>query len=487
MKKPKRSSTPTSSARVPAPAAAAAKTSPMAATSSWLSSKSISPAATLPATAASSTSPAPSPASNTKWTASPTPAKPLSANPANAWWSASRRVKKDASRSTPACTAPSAPSVRAEGRDGLLLAGQLNDGRGAGGMRFEARLRLVAQGGRVRTEGSTVSVEGADEVLLFVTAATDFSGWASRRIAHADPIPSQPYADLLAAHVADYRQYFDRVSLHLGPGSTHLPTPFRLRAAWRRSNDPALAALYFQFGRYLLISSSRPGGLPANLQGLWAEELQTPWNGDYHLDVNIQMNYWPAEVTNLGDLHQPLFTFIESLVEPGSKTARTYYNARGWVAHVISNIWGYTSPGESASWGSTTTGSAWLCQHLWDHFPVHPRPPVPGPCLPHPQGLGRVLLRHAHRGARKPLPGHRALQFARKLLLRSLRQARPHLSRRHHGQPAGALSLRRRHRSLQPARRRRRPARYASVPPRPPRPHPSRARWPRHGVARALP
>jgi alpha-L-fucosidase 2 len=127
-------------------------------------------------------------------------------------------------------------------------------------------------------------------------------------------------------------------------------------------------ALFFDFGRYLLISSSRPGGFPPNLQGIWAEEVQTPWNADWHLNINAQMNYWPAESCNLSDLHQPMFAFIESLVESGSRTAVKYYNAGGWVAHVFSNPWGFTSPGESASWGATMTCSAWLCQHLWDHY-----------------------------------------------------------------------------------------------------------------------
>ena len=173
------------------------------------------------------------------------------------------------------------------------------------------------------------------------------------------------------AHVADYAKYFRRVSIQLGapnPEVTGKATPERIQAFKAGTMDPALAALYFNFGRYLLISSSRPGGLPPNLQGIWAEELRTPWTGDWHLDVNVQMNYWPAELCNLSDLHQPLFALIDSLQAPGAKTAQAYYNARGWVAHVITNPWGFTSPGESASWGATTGGSAWLCQHLWDHW-----------------------------------------------------------------------------------------------------------------------
>src|SRR5882762_2903086 len=172
-------------------------------------------------------------------------------------------------------------------------------------------------------------------------------------------------------HVADYQKYFQRVSIYLEPRNAiaaSKPTPQRIKAAQGEPGDPGLAALYFNFGRYLLISSSRPGGFPANLQGIWAEEIQTPWTGDWHLDVNVEMNYWPAEVCNLSELAQPLFALVDSLQAPGARTANQYYHARGWVAHVITNPWGFTSPGESADWGSTTSGSGWLCQHLWDHW-----------------------------------------------------------------------------------------------------------------------
>lgn len=269
--------------------------------------------------------------------------------------------------------------VKADGARGLLMTGQLNNGTDGRGMKYAARLRVLNRGGSASVKGKTVSVKGSGEVLLLVTAATDYQGFAGRRT--ADPLAasardmeraaSKSFAQLLAAHVADYQHYFDRVHLALGPAnpaSSLLPTPARLKAAAEGAHDPGLAALYFQFGRYLLISSSRPGGLPANLQGIWAEGVQAPWNADWHLNVNVQMNYWPAEVTNLSELHGPLFALIASLQEPGARTAKSYYNARGWVAHVITNPWGYTSPGEGASWGSTTTGSAWLCQHLWEHY-----------------------------------------------------------------------------------------------------------------------
>ncbi|MBV9928254.1 MAG: glycoside hydrolase family 95 protein [Acidobacteria bacterium] len=269
--------------------------------------------------------------------------------------------------------------VQADGAHGLLMTGQLNNGTDGKGMKYAARLRVVGRGGDVRADEKAVRVSKADEVLLFVTAATDYMGFAGRRT--PDPpaasardmqrAASKSYRQLLDAHVADYRRYFDRVTLSLGPSNTPsaaLPTPARLKAAAEGAGDPGLAALYFNFGRYLLISSSRPAGLPANLQGIWAEGVQAPWNADWHLNVNVQMNYWPAEVTNLSELHAPLFALIGSLQGPGARTARAYYGARGWVAHVITNPWGYTSPGEGASWGSTTTGSAWLCQHLWEHY-----------------------------------------------------------------------------------------------------------------------
>ncbi|MCM3900300.1 MAG: glycoside hydrolase family 95 protein [Pyrinomonadaceae bacterium] len=270
-------------------------------------------------------------------------------------------------------------SVSGEGGNSLLMTGQLNNGTDGKGMKHAARLRAFNKGGEVSLDGNSLLVKNANEVVLLVTAATDYIGFAGRRT--PDPVAAsavdlsksatKTFATLVAAHVKDYQHYFNRVSLQLGPANSDVsskPMPARLQAFAQGTKDPGLAALYFQYGRYLLISSSRPGGLPANLQGIWAEEVQTPWNADWHLNVNVQMNYWPAEVANLTELHQPLFALIDSLQVPGARTAKLYYNARGWVAHVITNPWGFTAPGEGASWGSTTSGSAWLCQHLWDHY-----------------------------------------------------------------------------------------------------------------------
>ncbi len=265
------------------------------------------------------------------------------------------------------------------GTNGLLMTGQLDNGVDGQGVRYAARVRVVNQGGSVSVAGNVLHVNKADEVVLYITAATDYRGFAGRQL--TDPVAAseddlnqatgRSHDSLREAHVTDYQKYFQRVSLQIGPfdaAAAAKPTRERIKAFRAGADDLALPVLYFNFGRYLFISSSRAGGLPPNLQGIWAEELVTPWTGDWHLDVNVQMNYWPAEVCNLSDLNQPLFGLIGALQEPGAKTARAYYGARGWVAHVITNPWGFTSPGESASWGATTGGSAWLCQHLWDHW-----------------------------------------------------------------------------------------------------------------------
>jgi len=273
-------------------------------------------------------------------------------------------------------------TTKAVGTDALLMSGHTRAHGDKDGMQFVARLKALPTGGAVRTEGDELVVDGADDLMLLVSAGTDYTGFAGRKT--PDPLSAtaediaqaakKSYAALRADHIADHRSYYDRMELRLGDGdpasqaTARLPTDERMAAFAKGGADPDLAALYFNYGRYLLISSSRPGTMPANLQGIWAEGIQTPWNCDYHIDVNVQMNYWPAEVTGLGDCHTPLFKLIESLQEPGAKTAKAYYNAEGWVAHVITNVWGFTAPGESAQWGATATGTAWLCDHLWEHY-----------------------------------------------------------------------------------------------------------------------
>jgi alpha-L-fucosidase 2 len=260
----------------------------------------------------------------------------------------------------------------------LLMTGALTNGVNGDGVKYAARLRVLNHGGKISLAGGNISVSGADDAVLLVTAATDYERFA--KISRRDLVTAtekdlekagrKSFAKLQHAHVVDYQKFFNRVKLELVSTNLEIsakPTPERI-AAKNLSADPSLAVLYFNFGRYLLISSSRPGGMPANLQGLWADSVSPPWGADYHLNVNLQMIYWPAEVCNLTELDEPLFAYIGSLQAPGAVTAKKYYNANGWVAHVLANAWGFTSPGESASWGLTPSDAAWLCHHLWEHW-----------------------------------------------------------------------------------------------------------------------
>lgn len=260
----------------------------------------------------------------------------------------------------------------------LVMAGTLSDGKGGEGLQYMARLKAVSKNGKVRFEGDQMIVENADEVTLLLSASTNhlleypnYSGRDYETITsqNLERAATKSFDELKRAHISEYQQYFQRVNLDLTPGEiTPVPTDERITQFKQTPADPHLVELMFQYGRYLLISSSRPGTLPANLQGIWANKIQTPWNGDYHTDVNVEMNYWPAEVTNLSDMHLPLFDLIESLVEPGTKTARTQYDLDGWVVHPITNIWGYTSPGEAASWGMHTGAGAWISTHIAEHY-----------------------------------------------------------------------------------------------------------------------
>ena len=262
--------------------------------------------------------------------------------------------------------------TKVAGDDRLDLVGALAGGKG---LSFLASVKILNEGGRREAFPERILTEGADAVSIVFSAATSYRGIdprasVDRALAAAAPTP---YDRIRADHVADHRRLFRRVSLALGaPGHgesrSGLPTDERLDRVRRGETDLDLEALYFQFGRYLLIASSRPGGLPANLQGLWNDSMFPPWDSDYHLNINLQMNYWPAEVTNLAELHQPLFDYLESLREPGRKTARVHYGARGFVAHHISDIWGFTTPGDRPRSGLWPTGAAWLTQHLWEHY-----------------------------------------------------------------------------------------------------------------------
>jgi alpha-L-fucosidase 2 len=267
-------------------------------------------------------------------------------------------------------------TVKPYGNDGLSMVGQLNNGTDGKGIKYACIVKVKTVGGEVYVQDNTLSVRKATEAVLYITMATDMK----------NPIGGRQSADALKAAEQDMKKAFElgwdtiredsvkahselynRSTLKLDGGDIKRTTPERLRSLDKGSRDKGLYELLYHYSRYLLIASNRPGGIPANLQGIWGDEIQTPWNGDWHLDAQ-QMNFWAAETTGLSELHDPYLKLIYSLMEPGSKTAKAYYNARGWVAHVFTNIWGYTSPGEGADWGATTTGSAWLCQHVWDHY-----------------------------------------------------------------------------------------------------------------------
>lgn len=242
-------------------------------------------------------------------------------------------------------------------------------------LRFEARLQVRADGGKVAVVNNRIEVTGANSAMLILAAATSFKNFVN---VSADPakrcedvlraVQRKDWERLYAAHVTDHQRLFRRVSLDLGEGEqANLPTDERLRRA-PETPDPGLAALVFQYGRYLLIASSRPGGQPANLQGIWNESLRPPWDSKYTCNINAEMNYWPAEVANLAECHVPLFDAIEELVISGRRTAKNHYNARGWVLHHNFDLWRGTAPINHSDHGIWVTGGAWLCQHLWWHY-----------------------------------------------------------------------------------------------------------------------
>jgi alpha-L-fucosidase 2 len=275
---------------------------------------------------------------------------------------------------------PSAPCSAKALREGeeapgvvLQLAGQLDNGIDGKGMRYLAKVSAVLKGGSLRADGEGLVIRHATAVVIYLSAATDWKDPAYTK--KVDGIlaaaMARPYSVQRRMHIERYRRLFARVRWKLGDaGSAEtLPTDRRLTNFHAHpESDNGLPVLFYQFGRYLSISSTRVGLLPPNLQGLWANQISTPWTGDYHLDINVEMNHWPLEVSNLSELNLPLAQLVKGMVPHGEKTARAYYHAGGWVAHVITNIWGFTEPGESASWGITKVGSGWLCDNLWQHY-----------------------------------------------------------------------------------------------------------------------
>jgi len=280
---------------------------------------------------------------------------------------------------TASITAPDNRSRTFSARDGrITFSGNLNDN----GMRFESQLQVLNEGGSRTDNGDgTVTVANANAVTLVLAAGTNYSmAYPTYRTTdphdavtgRVDAASSKSFDALRSAHVNDYRGLFDRVTLNVGQEMPNLPTDDLLRA-YRDANTPpatrkALEVLYFQYGRYLLISSSRAGGLPANLQGVWNNSTSPPWGADYHVNINLQMNYWPAETTNLSETTGPLFDYVDSMVPPGTKTAQDMYGNRGWVVNNETNPFGFTGVHNWATSFWFPEAGAWLAQHYYEHY-----------------------------------------------------------------------------------------------------------------------
>lgn len=277
-------------------------------------------------------------------------------------------------------------AVSAIGDNQLLMSGQIADvddvmnGTGGFNMKFHTLLQAKQDGGEILAKNNALLIRNASSVTIFITAATDynFSKLNFDRSINSKTICTQIISkasvfsneQLLQKHLAEYQSLFNRVSLNLGEiDRSNIPTDKRLDSLKLGIKDPQLFALYFQFGRYLLMNSSRyPGVLPANLQGVWNEHFNAPWESDYHTNINLQMNYWPAEICNLSETTTPLFNFIDNYRVPGRVSAKKMYNADGWMMHHATDIFGKTGINAGIHWGTSPLSAAWLCQHLWEHY-----------------------------------------------------------------------------------------------------------------------
>ena len=275
-------------------------------------------------------------------------------------------------------------SMVSDGNKGLVYTASLDNN----GMKYVVRIQAETKGGTLSNADGKLTVKDADEVVFYITADTDYKinfdpdfkdpktyigvnpeettkQWMNNAVA-------QGYTALFNQHYNDYATLFNRVRLNLNPAvkGVNLPTSQRLKNYRKGQPDYYLEELYYQFGRYLLIASSRPGNMPANLQGIWHNNVDGPWRVDYHNNINIQMNYWPACSTNLNECVLPLIDFIRTLVKPGEKTAQAYFGARGWTASISGNIFGFTTPLESQdmSWNFNPMAGPWLATHIWEYY-----------------------------------------------------------------------------------------------------------------------
>lgn len=267
-------------------------------------------------------------------------------------------------------------SVRTLDNKTIELTGLSGNHEGViGQVRFNALSRLVNRGGNTVADGDKIKVTDASEVVIFISIATNFVDYktltadeAEKAKAFLSKAETKSYETLKDSHTAAYQKYYNRVSLDLGTSpAAQQPTDVRIRD-FAKGHDPELVSMYFQFGRYLLISSSQPGGQPANLQGIWNESTSPAWDSKYTININTEMNYWPAEKCNLSEMHEPLFRMVKELSESGRETAKTMYGARGWVVHHNTDIWRISGVVDGAFWGMWPMGGAWLSQHLWERF-----------------------------------------------------------------------------------------------------------------------
>lgn len=275
-------------------------------------------------------------------------------------------------------------SIQPLGNNGLLYLGELDNNK----MKFALRIQAVNKGGTVVARDGKLIIKDADEVMFLITADTDYkmnfnpdykdpktyvgNDPEQTTLAMMKNISGKSYEELYNRHLADYTSLFNRVQLNLNPEKTisNIPTPQRLINYRKGTPDFYLEKLYYQFGRYLLIASSRPGNMPANLQGIWHNNLNGPWRVDYHNNINVQMNYWPVSSTNLDECAWPMIDYIRGLVKPGEKTAQAYFGARGWMASISANIFGFTSPlsSQQMQWNLNPMAGPWLATHIWEYY-----------------------------------------------------------------------------------------------------------------------
>lgn len=258
----------------------------------------------------------------------------------------------------------------------LILSGLTSDHEGEKGqIRFESQVKVLAEGGKASLQKNAWVVKNANAATVYISIATNFKNYhdvtgneSAKAASFLDQAIKKKYAAALAAHVKFYQQYFNRVKFNIGvTDAVNKPTDQRI-AEFAKTNDPHLAALYFQFGRYLLICSSQPGNQPPTLQGIWNDKMLAPWDSKYTININTEMNYWPAEVTNLPELHDPLFKMLKDLSVTGQETAKVMYGAKGWVTHHNTDLWRITGPVDRPYAGLWPMGGNWLSQHLWDHY-----------------------------------------------------------------------------------------------------------------------